>query len=313
MRVAAALTILALMSAGCSGAPEAPDDTGTEPGKAYLRGIVVDAAIQPIPNAVVQVVGHAAKTTSQASGGWLVEVPEPGTYQVRVTREGFEPAEAQGTAEASLEPPVVRVELARIRTDLTYATPMAHDGFIACEFIVAFTVEDCDRGLGVVGEADNRLFFHIEDRIPTAYQAEVVWEANQELARSMTSTQGACRDGGYCSPYDFGATTMCQQWGPSPLWCRVNHTLVERSGSGHAGQPIGNVGLGTGQAPGIAMHLSADCAVCTPPETPTCQDACGVGVLIDQEFSVFVHVFYGFEPAAGWLFVEDGAPPVPDG
>lgn len=37
----------------------------------------------------------------------------------------------------------------------------------------------------------------------------------------------------------------------------------------------------------------------------------GAGVTIQQDFTVYTHVFYGYAPPAGWLFHETGAVPGP--
>ena len=37
----------------------------------------------------------------------------------------------------------------------------------------------------------------------------------------------------------------------------------------------------------------------------------GVGIAVDQQFTVFTNIFYGFEPGEDYDFLEDGAATVP--
>ena len=230
-----------------------------------------------------------------------------------MSKPGHAAVRVSATVAAGIDrPEAVRVSLPRLPETLPHVVATQVTGRIACEAMVVVLMETCDRGTGLAGSSQSRLFVPVDRRVPHAVQVEVEWTATQATGSSMTLTFGACRDGEYCSPYEFGVNTLCQTWGPSVLWCRSDHDAVTRSGGGVGGDPVGQTHLGTGDGPGIAVALGADCAACTPPDTPQCGDACGVGLVVEQDFDVYVHVFYNFLPDEGWVFVENGPHPVPE-
>lgn len=316
MRPLPALLLLLAMLAGCTDdapAPEEPvDDLSSTATTGLVRGVVLDETVTPVAGATVALRG-ANQTTTDADGRFGFSGLEPGTYFVEVRKPGHEEVQVSTTVAAGVDrPEALRVTLPRLAETLPYVLPIQVSGLINCEAMLVIVLETCDQGTGLAGSGQSQFFLPVDRRVPHAVQVELQWEATQATGSSMTLTFGACRDGEYCSPYQFGVNNLCQTWGPSVLWCRSDDRSVQRSGSGVGGDSVGQAGLGTGDAPGIAVAIGADCALCTPPATPQCGDACGVGLLLDQDFEVFVHVFYNFQPAEGWLFTTDGAHPVPE-
>lgn len=308
------LTVLALLLvvtlAGCSDADPEPapalDDLASTPTTGLIRGVVLDETITPVADATVSLRG-GNETVTDLDGRFGFGSLEPGTYFLAVQKPGHESVETSTTVVVGVDQPaVVKVTLPRLPETIPYILPIQVSGLINCEAMLVILLETCDQGTGLAGSGQSQFFLPVDQKVPHAVQVELQWDATQATGGSMTLTFGACPDGEYCSPYDFGVNNLCQTWGPSVLWCRSDQYTVERSGAGVGGDSVGQARLGIGDEPGIAIAVGADCAVCTPPGTPQCGDACGVGVILEQEFEIFAHVFYNFTPDEGWVFTEDG-------
>ncbi len=320
MKWAIAILVVSML-AGCSedSKPAVEDDPFADipsedlkTGKGLIRGVVVDTAVTPIAGATITISGQELETTSTENGAFVFTNLEPGNYFLEITKVGYSEVQ-QGTEVVAdiVDPAVVRVMLERLPGTEPYILSGHYQGWIACEYQYAFFLGSCDQGTGLFGEPDSAVYFPVDAREPEWVQMEVTWDHTQEFGKSLTMTMGAC-EAEYCSPYDFGENTLCQNWGPVLLWCKVGNEQSTRSGYG-SNYMLNSTGLGTSGAAGIAIDMSADCSACTPPETPFCGAACGVGLILEQTFDSYLHVFYNFTPDEEWFFLEDGEHEVPEG
>ncbi len=313
------LILLSALLAGCSDsgeskADDAPvDDLQSTATTGVIRGIVLDETITPIAGVTVTIPSQAnATSTSDAEGRFGFDGLEGGTYILEALKVGHQTVRATAKVVAGVDDPLtIKVTLPRLPETVPYIIPIHVNGLMNCEVLAVMLVESCDLDTGVAGDDTSQFFLPVDQRAPHAVQVELDWESTQQAGESLTLTFGAC-NGEYCSPYGIGTNMLCQTWGTSVLWCNVNQYTVQRSGEGAGGSSVGQTNLGVGASPGIALAIASDCAACTPPQTPQCGAACGVGLVLQQEFDAYTHVFYNFTPDEGWLFLEDGNHPVPD-
>src|SRR5687768_16775861 len=87
----AALALLSTVLAGCSGGQDGEAAIPTGPGQAMLRGVVVTAAIVPIPNATVAVEPGGFETTTDGDGEFEVGPLDAGAYSLAVRAQGYAP------------------------------------------------------------------------------------------------------------------------------------------------------------------------------------------------------------------------------
>lgn len=311
--------LIAALFAGCSEsgpAEPAEQDFGdldleADQATGVIRGVVLDESIVPVEGVTVAIQG-GQETTTNAEGLFGFGRLDPGTYFLTFSKAGF--AEVQQSTEVRAgvaQPPIVKVQLQRIPGTEPYVLAQTYTGWIACEYQYVNLLGSCDADTGVFGDPDSTVYYPIDAQEPDWVQMEITWEHTQEFGKSLTMTMGACADE-YCSPYGFGDNNLCQNWGPVILWCKVGQEESTRSGFG-SNYLVNETGLGSGSQAGISLDMSADCSACTPPGTPLCGSACGVGLILEQTFDSFLHVFYNFEPDPEWFFLEDGPHPVPDG
>ncbi len=313
------LLVLALL-AGCS--DDKASDTDSEPitddlkstaTTGVIRGVILDETITPVEGVSVSIKGHRNATTTGPDGRFGFDGLEPGTYVLDASKPGHDQVQTTAKVLAGVSAPaILKITLPRLPETVPYILPIQVRGILNCEVLAGALLQSCDLDTGVAGEDTAQFFLPVDERVPHAVQVELDWESNQQAGDSLTMTFGSCTGGDYCSPYGIGTNMLCQTWGQSLLWCSVNQYSVVRSGKGAGGSTVGQTNLGVGSGPGIALAVGADCSLCTPAATPQCSDACGVGVVLQQEFDAYVHVFYNFTPEEGWLFVEDGPHPVPE-
>ena len=153
---------------------------------------------------------------------------------------------------------------------------------------------------GLSTNDDSAPWFPVEGQ-PTYYQSEMTWETTQATGAGLVTIQLAC-DEGDCGETD--TNRLCNVRGHAPLVCRV--TLNESFDNGAGGHGIVEAGLGT-ELGGYTVRMFANCFECVP------GTVLGLGVVLEQKFEVYNHLFYGYSPPEGWTFLADGAPPAPPG
>jgi hypothetical protein len=296
---------------------EATETTG------IIRGVVVDARIVPLPGAVVTIATIARNATSNEDGGFGFDGLEPGTYFLNVAKAGFKDVQQSVDVVAGKDdPPIVRVLL---EVDQTYVSPYYEaytlDGFIQCGMttsVVAYAAcsqpNGCNPGFGVCATNDTYTQDHFNQfiavaNVPTWIQHEVVWDATQSTGNMLnlamrTGTIDQWNDGGYGA--DIGGDII----GTSPLVGIINTTYIQQLAD--RDDPI-EIGVnGTGLAPAVftgGMEGTQVCFPDTPATNPICSFATGAAV--NQKFTMYTHIFYGYAPPEGWHFSESGTVPLP--
>lgn len=150
MRIAVVALLLAAVLSGCAdGGSDAPvadadrlenitSDTGG------IRGVVVDLSITPVLGAVVSL-SKEKTTKTDDNGQFNFTGLKPGQYFLRVEKPGFESSQASTEVVAGVaEPPVVRIQVARIPGADPFAQSIKFEGFYECAFGAPFIVDQCD-------------------------------------------------------------------------------------------------------------------------------------------------------------------------
>ncbi len=86
---------------------------------------------------------------------------------------------------------------------------------------------------------------------------------------------------------DIGGTNLGDVCGPTPLLQSFNATVLNETA------------VGSGQGLERVVWVD-DFLVDTT-----------LGLAVNQQFTVYTHLFYNFAPDAGWLFIRDGPHPLP--
>lgn len=170
MRVVALSVVLlaSLVLAGCAGSPAEPEpasdaaafeDLGVQATatKGVLLGVVVDEAIRPIDGAQVQLTLPDAGTkeeTTDDQGRFAFGDLDPGTYILNVRHALYTATQTSAEVLAGDDdPPVVRVQLARLFSQDPYTELIAFDGYLACAYSAGLSstcVNDYTRLAGAV-------------------------------------------------------------------------------------------------------------------------------------------------------------------
>lgn len=143
MRAAALAMLAALVLAGCSdSSPELDasdfDDLGVAPTATtgILVGVVVDEAIRPLAEAQVTATGPDGKQrtgNTDDAGRFAFEDLAPGVYILSATRLNYQSAQTSTNVEAGVaNPPVVRIQLARLFDQQAFVEQFQFDGFLSC-------------------------------------------------------------------------------------------------------------------------------------------------------------------------------------
>lgn len=320
--IALSLLLLFALLAGCSqdvpptsSAPVVFEEAvqATQEGRAVLLGYVLDDALRPVVGAQVTVRGAATNTSvsSGAEGAFAVANLVPGTYTLRVTKEGFHSLVTTAEAVAGTDPRPVLVRLTAIPEDQRpYVVPFHFAGFIQCQAwigtapLAPCTVAGQLTGNPAFGESYYVLheFGRTEAR---RVQVEASWKSNQQLGSDLTMRAATCR----FEP-EFGV-----------LGCPANATAVKVGTSplvaawGNDGRLLDDptIGLATREVVGVTASLEPAGMGATRLSEPACLDdnRCyrGVGFAFEQRFDLYTHAFYNYEPPTTWTFVADGAYP----
>lgn len=286
---AAALLLTGLLGlAGC--AEEGLEPTahvgGATETTGVIHGVVVDGAIVPVAGASVSLPDADQDTTTDGDGRFAFLDLEPGTYRVQVNHTDHLPVQVTAIVAAGVDdPPVLTVQLSRVGPDWWLE---AHQVAGILEYGSSSSVGG--QGLGGISCCSDYFWKHelLRGR-PDWVQSEVVWGASLPTAENMRLTHSGgetCVQGVVFSA--CALDVYHQVDGPSPLVLATpgeDVVIAEEDPFVQASIFAGEVG-----EEGVA----------------------GVGLAVDQQFELFVHVFYGFAPVEGWAFVHDGAHPVPE-
>ncbi|HUR25484.1 MAG TPA: carboxypeptidase-like regulatory domain-containing protein [Candidatus Thermoplasmatota archaeon] len=309
MRILLATIVLALLLvSGCASTSDPPSEelpadfeqleleaTATT---GIIRGIVVDSAIRPISGASVTLKAEPPQTvTSTEDGAFGFDALEPGTYFLSVHKIGFADVQQSAEVDAGVEsPPVVKVQLVSDGKPAPFFAEYKVEGIIECgTSVIALcggahdvVVIACVASGGAVcaPQPTNDAYsaFLAIDGTPDYVQTEMTWETTQALGDSMSYAlryaDKATYDGGM---YEGGFDSF---EGPSPL-------LGHISGDDAADAELGN-------RTGMVFSIFSGGAQGTP-----------LGVTVEQQYTFFIHAFYGYQPPEDWRFTSEGTVPPP--
>jgi Carboxypeptidase regulatory-like domain len=308
----AAVLLASLVLAGCSGTGDPPadqpedadfEDLGLQATatKGVLRGVVVDDAIRPVAGVAVSLTGPSTgNTTTTADGLFGFSDLEPGPYFVHAEKAGFVAAQSTADVVAGVDdPPVVKILLTADATTAPYVATFIFEGFIECSesFVAAGHATCSQAGL----PNDKFDVTYNPDRQPQWIQSEMHWESTQAVSPGLHVAYSVPGEGLLLdNPVEAG--------GPSPLLLQANETMVEQL------DVMGDNGL--------FIRVFNEPIEGTRPSDPVNGDDCldrpalggcanGVGVTIEQSFTIITNIFYGFAPDPAWRYAVDGpaAPP----
>lgn len=269
---------------------EGPDfeDVNVSSDKGIIRGVVIDASITPVADAEVQVRGTDLTATTGPEGTFQFGNVDPGSHFLDVRKTGFLPAQTSVDVTAGeKDPKILKVQLLVDEQFQPDRVTIQYDGFLQCSFtLVVVGLNACGLGEIIGVPLDNPLVVHDIKGNGTFAQTEMIWDSTQPLgdALSLMYSWGRCGDF-FC---DVGAS------GPSPLVLNVeeeqlNTMLDDPADSSQPGLMVRVFGTESDQAQGT-----------------------GLGATLDQRFTHYTSVFWGFTPDEGWLFSVDGEHPLPE-
>ncbi len=316
MRFAAPLTALLLLTvalAGCTdNTDDAPvdqfDDTAGEvevsQTRGGIRGVVVDGAIRPIEGATVRDLSSGFEVTTDASGAFQVGGLRPGAYEIEASHPLYDTQQQNVEVIAGVErPPVVKFQLTRLISEEPYMQLEKHDGFISCSaniFIPEYPdpgagpyfggagllSEECGEGVGMpsespvlggerIGKATNnaaQTWFELDGGFIETLIVEQVFEPSTEGGNNGLHTRIATN--WLCDPVCGGDQAAIMD-GLSPLRAEIPK----------------------------ATMLENNITITDEWSTFSWASANATGVLLNQEYEVFVAAFYYLPAPEGWSFV----------
>jgi hypothetical protein len=311
--VLAAACLLGLVVSGCGGksasASDGPDvDVRSTATTGVIRGVVVDTAIRPIAGVVlkVQARDRVLATNSSATGAFGFQGLEPGTYFVQAHKLGFADVRVGVDVRAGDDtPPVTKVGLVPDLAARPYVDAFVFKGFIECSVPAIALCSVPNVGLQIAGiltcddpvnktpapcvRQDNATSDHFITWYPIAQtpdwvQTEMVWSATAETGKQLTLYHSYSGKDHVGIMGTYGTAT-----GPSPLLLTSDRKASES----------------------IKLGSETDLAVRAFSGGME-QDPSGfAGASVEQDFTAYTHVFYGYTPPVGYRFSADGDPPPP--
>ena len=303
MRALAALALLGTLLAGCSG--EAPDealpptdftelDLAATATTGIIRGVAVDEAVRPLAGVTIalQTEAGAKETKTTEDGIFGFEDLAAGTYFLAASKPGYFSAQTSVDVLAGVaEPPIAKVLMVADPVNRPYFDVLKWDGFIQCSTRFVVNALAACSVTGIVDPSlseDNFTFRMLPGKVPAFAQSEMVWESTQALGDGMKVQYTDDRE---------GLDNYVIAIGSSPLLISANETLL-------ADHDVdGETGL-------LVRIFAGSVDGTTPPACPPgpCE---GVSVVVNQSFTVYTVLFYGFTPPEGYRFSADGEPEVP--
>jgi hypothetical protein len=293
-------TLLATALAGCAhgGAEEGPAALA-----GVLHGIVVDTGIRPLAHVQLFTKGPGGMlwVNTTATGAFAFPPLPPGIYAVMAHRAGFHDTSTTGEVDGTDRP--LRILMEPDAATRPYVTAHVFRGFIECSSStvgLAITLCSVPNVPGVNVTRDNAVTDIFLDAAPLWAQHELVWQPTQSLGDQLRLVvRGTPADSSY------GSSELNSTVGVSPLLATANTTVLADSGIGPGGAITLIVFAG-----GMAGSGSQ---VCTPPVPGALDGAClfDSGATLEQEFTLYSHLFHGFTPPPGYRFSVDGEPVPP--
>ncbi|MEA3143937.1 MAG: Carboxypeptidase regulatory-like domain [Thermoplasmata archaeon] len=319
-----ALLLAALFVAGCSSkAADRPEADGLRatPTTGIIRGVVVDAAIRPLAGVHVVLPGTggspARSTSTNDLGLFGFESVQPGGHLLRITRLGYAEAQQAAQVEAGVSDPApLRVQLVTLSGAAPYAQAFKFSGFLECALSVValcavFNGPTCGQpNLPCTQNVSNDNFATIVpiDHPPQRIQSEMVWQTTTSASDQLWLWHSKARraDGTY------NGSCACWAQGKSPLLLATNESRAAEQDYGSWNNL--ELRVFTGSIEGTRNPLDPNgCYPATPsvPMVGSAQYCGGAGFSVEQGFTIYTHVFYGYLPPDGWRFTEQMDVPPP--
>jgi hypothetical protein len=298
-----AVALTATVLAGCASKANDTLTTGPDgitvtptPTTGIVRGIVVDTAVRPIGGVHLALkAGEKTLTTdSIANGGFGFEGLAPGTYFITAAKPGFNEVRVSADVKANdASPQIVKVAMEANPATKPFVESYVFRGIIECSgtFVVVGAAlcsipnDNCIDPLPCAGNVtnDNTQVHYLPQRVPTWVQSEMVWQSTQSLGTDLSlmySWDCGSDNGGFLCDHQVS--------GQSPLLLTANAQDIQK--------------VGIGNSTDIYIRVF---------NTGTAETMGNVGATVEQEFTVYTTVFYGFQPPDGYRFSKDGDPVVP--
>ena len=305
MRILIAMALVLTFLAGCSDdpAPEAQDESFEDFGQdleatattGILRGVVVDAAVLPVPGVLVTIQGLGITSETDDNGLFGFDGLEAGAYFLELSKLGYTSVQANADVVAGEDqPPIVKVRMLRDLSYQPFASTIYHKGYYQCglAFVVVCGAPNNLADQQVTDDTSTHTFY-FETR-PTFVQTEMVWDTTQtvspDLRLEVETLDAGCE----------GGSLINNTLGPSPLRIIADEAVLNERAVGGP-----DCGLYHSVFAGDMLE-QAHCSVWVVPLVK-----CGVGFSIEQSFEWFITEFHGFLPDEDWWYIVDGAPVVP--
>lgn len=296
-------TLLVVSLAGCSekgsSGNEDPtfEDFEDEPvakDEGVIRGVVLDESIQPIVDATVKVGNTELEAQTNENGAFQFSKLQPGEYFLSVQKVGYKPIQTSVNVVGGVAAPdVVKIQLPRAPGTEPVGVYSKFDGYIGCAAQAANRVINNICGIEGIDPDEHQVFEFGRTDTPTIVQTELIWEFTQTFGERLGTIQYLVEENG-----DLG-DRQGNIWGTSPLICRVDaeNDCDNGDGTGGGGSGLDETGF-TGR---ITTRVYANCFQTCVPGT-----ALGVGVVLQQRYTLMGAIFYNVTPGEDWLYHVDG-------
>lgn len=307
----ALLLLSTLALAGCSAGGDTPEEQAADDlaGDAPevevtettggIRGVVVDEAVRPIKGARVEVTGTDKAFTTDESGLFAFSGLEEGTYFVKASHPLYGAVQQEAEVRAGVaDPKPLKFLLPRVIEETPFVETLKYEGFIVCStnavlpLVGGVLSEECGEGVGVPcvappapcgrvgGQSNNNVQFDFSVG-PGAKTivVEQVWEPTSDAGKAFYTPVSL---DWVCDPL-CGGQTFLEMQGVSPLLGRIDNSTID------------SLNLTSGQT--ISTFTWA-----SPDTTP-------IGVVLNQQYTIFVNTFYFLPAPADWSFVRGDPKP----
>lgn len=335
------LVVPSLALAGCSEDPADTDSGG--PGvpanfdefelkasetTGILRGVVIDEAIRPLGDVLVNVVkpgGGNLTMETEDDGLFGFDGLDPGTYFITAAKDGFVAVQASGEVVAGdADPDPIKIMLLRDPANAPYIQQEHLDGFVTCSIRPMFIAAQCPGAGGNIVNENYEM-----PRKPSWIQSEMTWDSTQATGDELSLVINCLPDRDPAERCQEGQMTIVRDEGFSPRMVTINETTAANwTLGGPEGNPLsvsifvfGRSDLDVwdedviydAQKPATGNDCLHWPQVGGYPFAPgTCMRATGPGLVVNQKVDIYTHIFFGFTPNEGWSFIDDGEHAVPD-